>query len=105
MAVKNQFYATVITPLDVLPEGQEPPARDIWARRFDLALTPQDAAANLPPLHALEVALGLPGLSLAPGETKTQSFQIYAGPKFYSRLERLGHDEEKAHGLWQVQAS
>ena len=32
---------------------------------------------------------------MAPGETKTANFQVYAGPKFYSRLERLGHEEEK----------
>ena len=95
LAVKNQFYTTIVTPLDITPDGQEPAAREIVARRFDLALTAQDAADALPPLHGIEAMLGLPGLSLAPGESKTANFQIYAGPKFYSRLDRLGHEEEK----------
>ena len=95
VAVKNQFYTTIITPLDGSADGQEPAAREVWARRFDLALTAEDAAKALPALHGLDAALGLPGLKLGPGEAKTQTFQIYTGPKFYSRLARLGHDEEK----------
>ena len=95
LAVKNQFYTTIVTPLDGSADGQEPAAREIWARRFDLAPTPQDTADGLPLLHGIDAALGLPALTLAPGETKTANFQVYAGPKFYSRLERLGHEEEK----------
>ena len=94
VAVKNQFYTTVLTPLETQPD-QEPPAREIWARRFDLPLTPQETAENAQPLHGLDVALGLPALDLAPGETKAQDFQIYAGPKFYSRLDKLGHQEQE----------
>ena len=94
MAVKNQFYATILTPLDAQSD-QEPPAREVWARRFDLPLTAQEITENARPLHGLDVALGLPALTLAPGETKTQDFQIYAGPKFYSRLDRLGHQEQE----------
>ena len=41
------------------------------------------------------MALGLPALDIAPGTTVTRNFQIYAGPKFYSRLERLGHNEQE----------
>lgn len=93
LAVKNQFYATVVSPL--ADSGQEVPATEIWAKRFDLPVTPDDQAANLPPLHAVDAALGLPGLKLAPGESKTQSFQIYAGPKLHSRLELLGHGEQE----------
>ena len=94
MAVKNQFYTTVLTPLGAQPD-QEPPAREVWARRFNLPLTAQETAENAAPLHGLDVALALPALQLAPGETKTQDFQIYAGPKFYSRLDKLGHDEQE----------
>ena len=94
VAVKNQFYTTILTPLAALPD-QEPPAREVWARRFDLPLTAQEIAENALPLHGLDVALGLPALALAPGETKAQDFQIYAGPKFYSRLDRLGHQEQE----------
>ena len=93
IAVKNQFYATIVSPL--AGPDQEAPATEIWAKRFDLPVTPEDKAANLKPLHALDAALGLPGLTLAPGESKTQAFQIYAGPKLHSRLELLGHDEQE----------
>lgn len=93
IAVKNQFYATIVSPL--AGADQEVPATEIWAKRFDLPVTPDDQAANLPPLHAVDAALGLPGLKLAPGESKTQAFQIYAGPKLHSRLELLGHGEQE----------
>ena len=95
MAVKNQFYTTIITPLNGSKGDQEPAAKEIWARRFDLEPTAQDTAQALPPLHGIEAALGLPGLTLAAGETKAAEFQIYAGPKYYSRLEHLGHEEER----------
>ena len=93
VAVKNQFYATIIAPLE--PENAEAPATAIWARRFDLPLTPEEQAANERPLHAVDAALGLPGFQLAPGATKTQAFQIYTGPKLHSRLALLGHDEQE----------
>jgi YidC/Oxa1 family membrane protein insertase len=94
VAVKNQFYATVVTPL-APADADEAPAQGIWAQRFDLALTPQDAALGLPPLHAVDAALEMPGLQLAPGQSATQVFQIYAGPKYYSRLDHLGHQEQE----------
>lgn len=93
VAVKNQFYATIIAPL-VEPD-QEAPASEIWAKRFDLPVTPEDEAANLKPLHAVDAALGFPAFKLAPGESKSQAFQIYAGPKLHSRLELLGHEEQE----------
>ena len=96
VAVKNQFYATVLTPLDLPGPDQEPLAREVWARRIDLPLTPEETATGAAPLHGIDVALGLPALDIAPGQTVTRSFQIYAGPKFYSRLERLGHNEQEA---------
>lgn len=93
VAVKNQFYATILSP--IVDPGQEAPATEVWAKRFDLPVTPEDEAANLKPLHAVDAALGLPGLKLAPGESKSQAFQIYAGPKLHSRLELLGHEEQE----------
>ena len=95
VAVKNQFYATVVTPLDTPGPDQEPAAKEVWAKRIDLPLTPEDEAQNLPVLHGIDVALGLPGLNLKPGETLVRNFQIYAGPKYFSRLEKLGHNEQE----------
>ena len=95
MAVKNQFYATVLTPLDAPGPDQEPAAREVWAKRIDLPLSPEDAAQNLPVLHGIDSALGLPGLNLPPGGTLVRNFQIYMGPKYFSRLEKLGHNEQE----------
>ena len=95
IAVKNQFYTTILTPLDEPGPDQEPLAREVWARRIDLPLTPEETVANAATLHGVDVALGLPALDIKPGETVTRNFQIYAGPKFYSRLERLGHNEQE----------
>ncbi len=94
VAVKNQFYATIVAPLRDKPD-QEPAAREIWARRFDLPLTPEETAGDQPAFHGIEAALGMPTLNLAPGTSATQSFQIYTGPKFYGRLAKLGHDEQE----------
>lgn len=95
VAVKNQFYTTVVAPLNDKPDQGEPAAREIWARRFELPLTPEETAQNQPALHGLDAALEMPALNLAPGASKTQSFQIYSGPKFYNRLAKLGHDEQE----------
>lgn len=95
IAVKNQFYATVLTPLDLPGPEQEPAAREVWAKRITLPVTSEDTAAGLPAIQGIDAALGLPALDLKPGETLTRSFQIYAGPKFFSRLEKLGHDEQE----------
>lgn len=93
IAVKNQFYATIVSPLG--QGDQEAGATAVWAKRFDLPVTAEEQAANVPPLHAVDAALGLPALQFAPGESKAQAFQIYAGPKLHSRLEQLGHGEQE----------
>ncbi len=96
VAAKNQFYATILTPLDQPGPDQEPLASSVWARRIDLPLTAAETTAGDATLHGVDVALGLPALDIPPGQTVTRNFQIYAGPKFYSRLERLGHNEQDA---------
>jgi YidC/Oxa1 family membrane protein insertase len=94
LAVKNQFYVTVLAPLDV-SGGTDAPVASVWGRRFDLPLTAAEQAGNQTVLHGIDAALGLPALHLAPGASVTRTFQIYAGPKYYSRLEKLGHDEQE----------
>jgi YidC/Oxa1 family membrane protein insertase len=99
IAVKNQFYATIIAPLPSATAVQagavEAPATGIWAQRFDLALSPEDAVKGLAPLHGVDAALGLPALALSPGQAVVEKFQIYTGPKYYSRLDRLGREQQE----------
>ena len=80
-AVSNQFFATLFAPLD----GK---ANAVWGRRFDI---PQ--AEGAPSLGAVEGAMGMPGLTLQPGQNATVRFEIYAGPKLYHRLAQLEHNE------------
>ncbi len=94
VAVKNQFYTTIIAPIPGVV-GEELPAREIWSRRFDLTRKPDEIARNEAVLHGLDAALGMPALQIEPGQSVTQTFQIYTGPKYYSRLDKLGHYEQE----------
>ena len=76
----NQFFTDLLTPLNTK-------AVELWARPFDIK------RADGPNLLGIEGAMGMPGFQLQPGQTFTQRVQIYAGPKLYARLARLGHDE------------
>ena len=80
-AMSNQFFTSIITPLD----GK---VSEVWARPFQLPHLETEK-----PLLGMEGALGMPGFVLQPGQTATQRFQIYVGPKVYARLAKLGHDE------------
>ena len=81
---KNQYFSTMLQPLGEL-RGDT-----IWASRYALPQKTTDA----PKHYAIIGALGFPSFSLAPGESKTQSFTFYAGPKEYSRLKTLGTSQE-----------
>jgi YidC/Oxa1 family membrane protein insertase len=80
-AVSNQYFATILAP-------QEVTANQVWAVPVDL---PTDDGQ--PPLRALQGALEIPGFRLAPGESKSVSFAIYAGPKEFTRLAKLPNDQ------------
>ncbi len=81
---KNQYFSTMLQPLGEL-RGDT-----IWASRYALPQKTTDA----PKHYAIIGALGFPSFSLAPGESKTQSFTFYAGPKEFSRLKTLGNSQE-----------
>ena len=90
-AMSNQFFTTIVTPLN----GK---ATQVWSRRFDVKLP---EAENL---FGLEGAMGIPDFELQPGQTNSLRFQIYAGPKLYNRLAKLGHDEAEImnFGIWKL---
>ncbi len=83
---KNQYFATMLQPLGDL-RGDA-----VWISRYALPQANPDATKH----YAITGALGLAGFSLAPGESRTQSFTFYAGPKEYSRLKTLGGNQEAA---------
>ena len=87
----NQFFTTLVTPLDAK-------AGELWARPFDIKL---EGAANL---LGIEGAMAMPGFQIEPGQTASLRFQLYAGPKLYGRLAKLGHDEAEImnFGMWKL---
>ena len=101
VAVKNQFYTTVVTPLT--PDNQEAAARLLWSRRFELppespspgAGGVASPAATGPSVFGLDAAAGLPGFDLPPNGSRTDRFSIYAGPTLHSRLAGLGRDQDE----------
>ena len=80
VAVSNQFFTTLLAPLTAKATG-------VWGRRFDIERAPDQK------LLGIEGALGMPGFQLAPGQTYSARFEVYAGPKLYHRLAQLPHNE------------
>jgi YidC/Oxa1 family membrane protein insertase len=79
-AVSNQYFATILAPQDT--SGQQ-----VWAMPVNI---PNEDGQ--PPIKAIQGAIEIPGFSLPAGETKTVTFDIYAGPKEFTRLAKLPND-------------
>ncbi len=79
-AVSNQFFTTLIAPLNAKATG-------IWGRRFEIKRWPDH------PAFGIEGAMQMPGYQIAPGESYHARFEIYTGPKIYHRLAQLPHNE------------
>jgi YidC/Oxa1 family membrane protein insertase len=77
-AVADQYFTTIL-------ESKDASAGQVWARRQPLSNDPNQRLA-----YSIQGALGFPGFNLQPGESKTKEFIVYAGPKEYNRLSKLG---------------
>jgi YidC/Oxa1 family membrane protein insertase len=86
-AVTSQYFCTIVTA----PKDQ--PGSGVWSRRY-LA---RDAveSSNSQPVYGITGGLGTGSITLAPGETVTRSYSIYAGPKDFYSLGKLGEDQQK----------
>jgi YidC/Oxa1 family membrane protein insertase len=82
--VRSQYFTTLVTPPKDL-------ATTTWSRRFDFKFS--DDSAKI--VHGIDGALGFPGVKLAPGETWKQDFQLYVGPKEFTRLKQMKADEDR----------
>ncbi len=87
-AVHNQFFAVVAVPAE--------PAPRIVARHVNLpAPTKEELAADskiLAQPYGFQTGFLYPGALLQPGQRLERAFDIYAGPKEYNTLARLGHN-------------
>ena len=79
-AASDQYFTTIL-------ESKDKSAGQVWAKRDPLSNDPNQRAA-----WSINGALGFPAFNLQPGETKTKEFVVYAGPKEYGRLSKLGDD-------------
>jgi len=86
-AVQNQFFALAVMPRE--------PAPRLLARRVMLpAPTPEQRAEDstlIAQPHGYQAALAYPEFTLDPGQAIERAFTVYAGPKEYNTLARLGH--------------
>jgi YidC/Oxa1 family membrane protein insertase len=80
-AISSQFFTTVVTPQDGLIGS------GVWAHRFPVKTDSRDVLA-------IEGAVRLPAFSLNPGQSVTQTVEIYAGPKIYEVLSALGDGQQ-----------
>ncbi len=94
-AVNNQFFTMIAEP--------KQPAPQIVSRRVDLpAPSLKELEAN-PKWFAhpfgYQTALLYPAVQLSPGQNVQRDYQLYAGPKKYNTLSRLGANEDLVMGF------
>jgi YidC/Oxa1 family membrane protein insertase len=86
-AVTSQYFCTIVTA----PKGQA--GSGVWARRFE-AVTAADSP-NGHAVNGITGGLGTGPFTLAPGQSITFHYSIYAGPKDFKALGKLGDDQQK----------
>ncbi|MGI9241324.1 MAG: YidC/Oxa1 family insertase periplasmic-domain containing protein, partial [Verrucomicrobiales bacterium] len=74
--------------------AEEPYSSQIWAQRFPVQLTgyTEEQSAGHFGVHS---GIGMPKISLGGGESVTQEYELYLGPKTLKELKEMGRDREK----------
>jgi YidC/Oxa1 family membrane protein insertase len=84
-AVKNQFFVLIVA---------SPPDNPILHVVARPELLPAfDSKSGIGP-EGIKLAAFMPGFTLAPGAIKTETFNLYDGPKEYARVEELGRRQD-----------
>lgn len=90
--VSSRFYSHIITRTT---DEKGAPAK-FWSSRRRLTKPleghPQEGAIED---YAYEGAMGLPVVDLAPGASKTETYQVYLGPKEYHRLKKIDSETDR----------
>jgi YidC/Oxa1 family membrane protein insertase len=86
-AVTSQYFTTILTA----PKGQ--PGSGVWARRY--VDKEETDSADGHPVYGIAGGLGIAPVTLAPGESISRTYSIYAGPKDFYALNKLGGDQQK----------
>lgn len=78
-SVTSQYFVTLFTA-----KGEQ--GKSIWSVPFPVKFGEKS-------VQGIRGDLGMSGFSLKPGETHTQSFEIYAGPKRYAYLKQFSEGQ------------
>jgi YidC/Oxa1 family membrane protein insertase len=95
VAVHNQFFTLAVMPETSTNKLAPPPAKEVVVRKVELPRVPTGADghandANAPPPEGFEAALVFPAETLAPGQAQERQIYLFAGPKEYRTLARIG---------------
>jgi YidC/Oxa1 family membrane protein insertase len=86
-AVTSQYFCTIVTA------AKDQAGSGVWARRFQSQNATE--TANGQSIYGITGGLGIGPITLSPGETVTRHFSIYAGPKDFYGLSKIGGDQQK----------
>ena len=93
-AVHNQFFTLALMPHSSTNRAAAPPAKEVVVRKIELpratGMEERPVAANATPQEGYEAALVFPAETLAPGQTQERQIHLFAGPKEYQTLARIG---------------
>lgn len=86
--VNDQFFATII-------DAETDYEAKLWGSRFPVVVEEDPEASEKKRMFASEAGLGLPAVTMNPGDQQTLRFRLYLGPKEYSRLKSLGGEKQR----------
>jgi len=86
-AVTSQYFSTIVTA------SKEQPGTGVWARRYE-SVTASDSASGRA-VYGITGGIGTGPISLSSGQSITLHYSIYAGPKDFYALKKLGNGQEQ----------
>jgi len=86
-AVTSQYFCTIVTP------AKDQSGLGVWARRYEAKGV--ESASGGQPVYGITGGIGTGTITLAPGESVTRRYGIYAGPKDFTALRKLGDEQQK----------
>ena len=93
-AVTNQYFVSILTPLETQGIGAWARKSEIERSRVGDTATNPAPAPDAPKMPTVEGALVMPSFTVEPGKSHVQKFELYTGPREYQRLKALGHNED-----------
>lgn len=86
--VNDQFFVTIVQP-------EEAYEATLWGSRFPIVVEGDEEASEKKRMFAAEAGVGLPSLSMNPGDQQTLRYKLYMGPKEFARLKGLGDEKQR----------